>query len=81
MKKEAENKVKLGNQKKTIKAKLADGMNQTIQSLGITKTNKKVSKVLESGAKKVAGVVSKQLKKKAKKEKKENIKMGESTSK
>ena len=49
--------------KKEVKNLLVDSLHQTIQALGISKSSKKADKLVLRSAKKLAVVVSRQLKK------------------
>lgn len=49
--------------KKEVKNLLVDSLHQTIQALGVSKSSKKADKLVMRSAKKLAVVVSKQLKK------------------
>ncbi len=53
--------------KKEVKNLLVDSLHQTIQALGVSKSSKKADKLVLRSAKKLAVVVSKQLKKDRKK--------------
>jgi SOS-response transcriptional repressor LexA len=58
--------VKKGN-KKEIRSLLVDRMHEAIKTLGVTKSGKKVEKILDKTSKKLATRVASQLKKEKKK--------------
>jgi hypothetical protein len=61
---------------KEIKMHLADSLNQTIQTLGVSKPKKKAQKLIAKSSKKLAKLVGKQMKKDNKEVAKLNKKMG-----
>jgi hypothetical protein len=52
--------------KKEIRMHLVDALHQTIQTLGISKANKKSEKVIRKSSKKLAALVGRQMKKELK---------------
>lgn len=53
--------------KKEVKNLLADSLHQTVQALGVAKSKKKTSKLIDKSAKRIAELVSTQMKKEQKK--------------
>lgn len=53
--------------KKEVRLHLSDSIHQTIQTLGLTKANKRTEKLIDRSTKKLAAVVAKQMKKELKK--------------
>ncbi len=53
--------------KKEVKNLLVDSLHQTVQALGVAKSKKKTSKLIDKSAKRIAELVSTQMKKEQKK--------------
>lgn len=60
--------------KKEIRHMLSDSLHETIKTLGVSKSPKKVERVLEKSSRKLASKVARQMKKELKKMRKANSK-------